>query len=256
MDGRGRLAQSLNWIARLRARPPTAAPRRARARVAHHCDEPMLRRLRSGCCTAAGSGSMRIRLPRGAGIAAATALIVLGEPRLRRRQGRPCAGRSSRFWRTRATQAANAAGFRIASIALAGQQPADPGGGARHRRRHRHAPRCCSSTPTRRASGSRPIPGSPTPPCSSSIPASCRSDQGARGLRALAEGRPGLRHRRRRHRARAVRRRRSCRGCRWWSAAAPRRGPRISSRCSTAIPRCATRCAPRSWSASGAGTCG
>src|SRR5438105_10074871 len=36
MDGRGRIAQSLNWIARLRARPPTggaARPRVAARRV-------------------------------------------------------------------------------------------------------------------------------------------------------------------------------------------------------------------------------
>ena len=50
-----------------------------------------------------------------------------------------------------------------------------PRGGARRRRRHRHARRCCFSTSNRRANASRAIPGSPTPPCSSSIPASCRS---------------------------------------------------------------------------------
>src|SRR4029453_1430304 len=43
-------------------------------------------------------------------------------------------------------------------------------------------------------------------------------------------------------------------GAAW--AGAPRRGRRSFWRCSTAIPRCATSCAPRCWSANGAGTCG
>ena len=50
--------------------------------------------------------------------------------------------------------------------------------------------------------------------------------QGARGLRALAAGRPGLGDRRRRHRARALSRSPPDRHCRWWSAVAPRRAPR------------------------------
>ena len=47
--------------------------------------------------------------------------------------------------------------------------------------------RCSFSTSSRRASGSRPIPGSPTPPCSSSIPASCRS--ASRSARRSRSGR-------------------------------------------------------------------
>ena len=41
-----------------------------------------------------------------------------------------------------------------------------------------------------------------------------------------------------------------------WSATARRRGRATSSRCSTSIRRSATRCARRSTSPSGAGTCG
>ena len=44
--------------------------------------------------------------------------------------------------------AANAAGFRIVSIALSGHAPRQPGRSSRRRRHHRHAPRCCSSTST------------------------------------------------------------------------------------------------------------
>jgi cell division protein FtsQ len=76
MDGRGRLAQSLNWIARLRARPPTggAAPR-ARLDYVESASHPSdLHRLLQRC----GTRLMRVRLPRGAGVGGAVALVLGG----------------------------------------------------------------------------------------------------------------------------------------------------------------------------------
>ena len=55
--------------------------------------------------------------------------------------------------RMRATRVANALGFRIAAMALAGQQQITREEILDHRRRHRPRPRCCSSTSTRRARG-------------------------------------------------------------------------------------------------------
>jgi cell division protein FtsQ len=78
MDGRGRIAQSLIRIARLRARPPTGgAVLRAPPRP-QHVIEPMpatgFRRLLQRCWIRL----IRVRLPRGAGAAAATTLILGG----------------------------------------------------------------------------------------------------------------------------------------------------------------------------------
>src|SRR5690242_14971622 len=75
MDGRGRLAQSLTWIARLRARPPNTRLRafviedlmRASQPLARH----MLRRTRGWFLKLLG-----VRVPRGVGMAAAALLIV------------------------------------------------------------------------------------------------------------------------------------------------------------------------------------
>ena len=116
--------------------------------------------------------------------------------------------------------------------------------------------RCCFSMWRRRASGSRPIPGSPTPRCSSSIPASCRS--ASRSASPLRCGK----------RTDACRSspttapcsnpmwRRASSSCRSLSGGARRRGRSSSSRCSIAIRRCATSCARRSSWANGVGTCG
>ena len=78
MDGRGRIAQSLIRIARLRARPPTGgAVLRAPPRP-QHVIEPMpatgFRRLLQRCWIRL----IRVRLPRGAGAVAATTLILGG----------------------------------------------------------------------------------------------------------------------------------------------------------------------------------
>ena len=80
--------------------------------------------------------------------------------------------------------------------------------------------------------------------------------QGARRLRAVAEGRAGFRDRRRRHRARAVLPASASPRCRWWSARARRSRRRTSSRWSAVIRRCATPSKPRCWSPTGAGICG
>ena len=96
------------------------------------------------------------------------------EPRLRRRQGRSYPERHCGIeGRARRRRQCRRLPHRVGRAC----RPAShqPRGGARRRRRHRHARRCCFSTSSRRANASRPIPGSPTPPCSSSIRASCRS---------------------------------------------------------------------------------
>ena len=89
--------------------------------------------------------------------------------------------------------AANAAGFRIASVALAGQ----------HHLSREDVLAAAGVTDTTSLlfldverdarAAQEPIPGSPTPPCSSSIPGELQiAHHGARGLRALAEGRAGV----------------------------------------------------------------
>jgi len=78
MDGRGRIAQSLTWIARLRARPPTGgAVLRPRARPQHDLElmpASGFRRLWQRWWFRL----VRVRLPRGAGVAAAIVLILGG----------------------------------------------------------------------------------------------------------------------------------------------------------------------------------
>src|SRR6476620_1274886 len=81
MDGRGRIAQSLNFIARLRARPPTggAPPRRDRARASFPPDEPMVPPTQlQWLVQRTWHRLIRLRVPRGAGVAAATIIILSG----------------------------------------------------------------------------------------------------------------------------------------------------------------------------------
>ena len=71
MDGRGRIAQSLNFIARLRARPPTggAPPRRDRARASFPPDEPMVPPTQlQWLVQRTWHRLIRLRVPRGAGV--------------------------------------------------------------------------------------------------------------------------------------------------------------------------------------------
>jgi cell division protein FtsQ len=117
MDGRGRLAQSLNWIAGLRARPPTGrVPRARRSPV----DVPMpmsgMRRL----LHRAFIHIICIRVPRGVGIAAAAAIILGGVGYgLVKGEHVPTIVETLADARD---QAANAAGFRIIAVAVSGNR--------------------------------------------------------------------------------------------------------------------------------------
>jgi cell division protein FtsQ len=109
MDGRGRVAQSLNWIAQLRARPPTGRameldlmatrPRRAVQRW--------------------WLALIRTQVPRGAGIAA-TVAIVLGALTYGMIKGDHVPAVIAALKDAR-DLAANTAGFRIVSLALTGE---------------------------------------------------------------------------------------------------------------------------------------
>jgi cell division protein FtsQ len=116
MDGRGRLAQSLNWIARLRARPPTggAAPR-AYVGYVENASQPSdlhwaLQRW--------GTRLMRVRLPRGAGVCGAIALVLggLGYGVIRGEHVPAIVA----FIEDARDQAANAVGFNITDLTVAG----------------------------------------------------------------------------------------------------------------------------------------
>src|SRR5262245_1801463 len=113
MDGRGRIAQSLTWIARLRARPPTGGAM-PRAYAAAHFQAPMpasdFQRLLQRCWIRL----IRIRLPGGVGIAAAIAL-VLGSIGYGVVKG-DHVGDVVAFLEDARDQAANAVGFNIADL--------------------------------------------------------------------------------------------------------------------------------------------
>jgi cell division protein FtsQ len=117
MDGRGRLAQSLTWIARLRARPPNTPLRalviedlrRASQPLARH----MLRRARGWYLAL-----LRVHVPRGVGMTAA-ALMILSSIVYGTVEGGHVPTIVSAFKEAR-DQAANVAGFRIVSVALSG----------------------------------------------------------------------------------------------------------------------------------------
>ena len=173
------------------------------------------------------SSLLESRLPRGAGLAAA-ALVIVGEPRLWRGQGRS----RSRRRRRHEGCARSASAMPPASASYRSRSPAITTSAARKFSPSPASPaprRSSSSTSIGRASGSRPIRGSPTPPCSSSTPASCRS--------ASRSARP----------SRCGKRTATCpsspttapcsspmwrptsSGCRWWSGAGRRRERRSSS---------------------------
>ncbi len=237
MDGRGRIAQPLNWNSNLRARNSTANSVARLGRVLERW-----------------SWLLRTRLPRGAGTAAFVLLIaasvgygvVKGEhvPEL------------VEAFKSARDGVGNQAGFRIRSVSVSG---------------HAHMSReevlaaagITGSTSLvvpgcrgRRANASRRARGSPTPASSSSIRASFRS--ASRSARASRFGRrtAGVGHRRRRHRARRVPRSRH-------DAVAARGRPRRETQAKEFLraarpPSRAARVGARqrSWSESGAGTCG
>src|SRR5262245_23163916 len=129
MDGGRRLAQSVTWIARLRARPPNAA--RARRGAIDRRTDPRfdptfdprfdprlprsdLRRLTQRLWFAL----LRIEPPRGVGVASA-ALVIVASIVYGTIKGDHVPTIVAVFEDAR-DQAANAAGFRIASLALSG----------------------------------------------------------------------------------------------------------------------------------------
>ncbi|MBX9773585.1 MAG: cell division protein FtsQ/DivIB [Xanthobacteraceae bacterium] len=117
MDGRGRIAQSLTWIARLRARPPTGGEMpRDYART--HFQAPMpatgfQRALQRGWVRL-----VRVRVPRGVGATAAIALI-LGGVGYGVVKG-DHVGEVVAFLEDARDQAANAVGFNITDLTVTG----------------------------------------------------------------------------------------------------------------------------------------
>jgi cell division protein FtsQ len=117
MDGRGRLAQSLTWIERLRARPPNTGVRASVFESLMRASRPLARhmlRWARGWFLAL----LRVHVPRGVGMAAA-ALMVLSSIIYGTVEGGHVPTIVSGFKEAR-DQAANAAGFRIVSVALSG----------------------------------------------------------------------------------------------------------------------------------------
>jgi cell division protein FtsQ len=121
MDGRGRLAQSLTWMARLRARPPNIGVRASVIEDLMRASRPlaryMLRRAR-GWFLRWFLALLRVQVPRGVGMAA-TALIILSSIIYGTIEGGHVPTIAAALIEAR-DQAANAAGFRIMSVALSG----------------------------------------------------------------------------------------------------------------------------------------
>ena len=120
MDGRGRIAQSLNFFARLRARPPTGAARpRATARVAPSALTLPPTRLQ-WFMQRNFFRLTRMRVPRGAGIAAAIVIVFAGlSYGIVKGDHVPAIIDGLKDVRD---QAANAVGFRIVAVAVTGHK--------------------------------------------------------------------------------------------------------------------------------------
>ena len=116
MDGRGRLAQSLTWIARRRARAPNHAARRLSVRH----DTFMARSLTARYARRVFMPILRIRVPRGIGLAA-TLLIIVGGLVYGVIRGDHVPTVLAALMDAR-DQAANAAGFRILALTVAGNR--------------------------------------------------------------------------------------------------------------------------------------
>ena len=167
------------------------------------------------------------RIPRGTGIAA----ICLAD-----RRPAPATARSRAATSTRSSRPYRPARSRRQCRRLphhvdcpVGPEAAQPRGRADPRRHHRQHLAAVPRRRRRARARSRPSLDRRAPRCASSIPAACRSSITERDAFALwQEDEQRFRHRRGRHRAGAVRRRAASRGCRSWSARAPRRRPRPS----------------------------
>ena len=190
MNVRGRLAQSLKL--KLKRRATAAARPRAHAWSAS--DSSVLRFTRRW-----GSALLELKVPRGAG-ASAAAMLLLASTYYGVVKGGHAPAIAAQI-QDICDAAANSAGFRISEIALAGEHEVsredilEPG--RHHRPLVAAVPRCrADAHPAADQSVDRASRGAQA----LSRPAAHR-DQGAPGVRAVAEGRPRLTDRRRRHRA-------------------------------------------------------
>ena len=117
MDGRGRLAQSLTWMARLRARPPNSDTRVFISEDLVRAGTLLARRLLRAARWLF-LALLLVQVPRGVGTAAA-ALVILASIIYGTIQGDHVPTVVAAFKQAR-DQAANAAGFRITSVMLSG----------------------------------------------------------------------------------------------------------------------------------------
>jgi cell division protein FtsQ len=117
MDGRGRLAQSLTWMARLRARPPTSDARVFISDDLGRAGTLLARRLLRAA-RGLFLALLCVQVPRGVGMAAA-ALVILTSVVYGTIQGDHVPTIVAAFNEAR-DQAANTAGFRITSVKLSG----------------------------------------------------------------------------------------------------------------------------------------
>ena len=118
MDGGRRLAQPLTWMARLRARPPTAILRGRAVAAAALLDAGARRASWQRLMQRFWLSILRIRLPRGAGVAA-SALVVVTSIACGTIEGGHVPAIVDAFKDAR-DQAANAAGFRVTSLTVSG----------------------------------------------------------------------------------------------------------------------------------------
>ena len=152
---------------------------------------------------------------------------------------------------------ANAVGLPHRRGGAVRQQASQPRGDPARRGRDRQHLAAVLRRRTARARSLEPIRGSPTPRSTSFIPIACRSRSTEREAFALwQKRRPGRCHRRRTARCSSRMRRDRFMALPLVVGRAPKHGPRSSSRARPLSRASATRCAPLSWSRSGAGTCG
>src|SRR5213595_310132 len=114
MDGRGRLAQSLTWIAHLRARPQSSAAAGPRAQI----ETEVLPSLQTSMSRWSLDAIWKLHLPPGVGLA--TALLVMGGGLAYGVIRGDHVQAAVELLDEIRNKAANAAGFRIVSVAVSG----------------------------------------------------------------------------------------------------------------------------------------
>jgi cell division protein FtsQ len=117
MDGRGRLAQPLTWAARLRARPQTPAA------TAPHAPIDTLPSLQESMSRWLWKALFNLRLPPGVGLAAT--LLVMGSGLAYGVIKGDHVQAAVELFEEARNEAAKAAGFRIVSVAVSGNQHID-----------------------------------------------------------------------------------------------------------------------------------